>query len=58
MELVGHNAEKKGTGQLVSEPIDGTCSGVLVYAATNTVDLFPSSAVLTIHAQFLGDATA
>jgi hypothetical protein len=31
--------EKKGTGQLFCESIDSTCSDVLAYAATNTVDL-------------------
>jgi hypothetical protein len=36
---VPESAEKKGTGQLFCELIDGTCSGVLAYLATNTVDL-------------------
>jgi hypothetical protein len=31
--------EKKETGQLFLEAIDGTCSGVLAYATTSTVDL-------------------
>src|SRR5258708_37643333 len=40
--------EKKGTGQLFCEPIDGTCSGVLAYAATNTVDLSLTESSLPI----------
>jgi hypothetical protein len=32
------DAEKKGTGQLFCEPVEGTCSGVLAYAAANTAE--------------------